>query len=280
MKTISTLILLLTPYAWAENKTATDVRFIENGRYKLGVDMRSGGSVFWLSEMPDGPNLLNHADRGRFIQQSYYGKPDGTVWATKPWRWNPVQGGNYLGKPSKVEESRFGKDSLHVRSVPVHWVTGDLLNDCRMEQWITLRGNLVSFRYRFEYRGKTEHPPAHQELPAVFVDSSLDRLVYVADGKLKEEVPGWPNQYRDCGEPWAAFIGKDGRGIGIHFPGSDRITTYRHAGPSGPKGGGCSYFAPIRTIAIKPGFVMDYRISAMIGKPEEMREAFAKSAER
>jgi hypothetical protein len=39
-------------------------------------------------------------------------------------------------------------------------------------------------------------------------------------------------------------------------------------------GGGCSYFAPVRTMQIKPGFVHDYTIHLTIGTAEEMRQRF------
>jgi hypothetical protein len=68
----------------ADPKVASDPKFLSNGKVKIGVDMTSGGSIFWFSELPDGPNLLNHADRGRFVQQSYYGAPDGSVWNKRP----------------------------------------------------------------------------------------------------------------------------------------------------------------------------------------------------
>ncbi len=257
-----------------EQKTAEEVRFISDGKTKLGVDLSSGGSVFWLSEMPDGANLLNHADRGRFIQQSYYGSPDGSLWVDKPWVWNPVQGGNYLGKPAVMLEEEIGEDSLHIASTPVHWVTGEILDDCRMDQWIGFENGAVNIRYRFEYKGETEHPAKHQELPAVFVDYSLDTLVFERDGKLARIVPGWPNERHRTPENWAAYVGGDDRGVGVSFPGTDEITSYRFKGQPGPRGGGCSYFAPIRTIAIGPGFVMDYKIRLMIGSVEEIRKEF------
>ena len=56
--------------------------------------------------------------------------------------------------------------------------------------------------------------------------------------------------------------------------GTDRITTYRHPGPAGPKGGGCSYFAPIRTMAITPGLVFVYHAYMTFGTAEEMRARF------
>ncbi len=258
-----------------------EVRFLSNERIRIGVDMSSGGSVFWFSEMPDGPNLLNHADRGRFIQQSFYGEPDGSDWAGKPWRWNPVQGGNWEGKPAKVLASKGTADWLYVKSVPVHWATAELLDECRMEEWITLEGAVAKLRFKFSYDGKTEHPATHQELPAVFVDAALPDLIYYhgekpwTGGELKKEQPGWPNEYRDIPEEWAAFTGKDGRGVGLYFPGTGQVTCYRHDGPEGPQGMGCSYFAPIRTEAIGPGYRSDYTVWLTIGTAAEMRDRFA-----
>lgn len=261
-------------------------KFIENGKIKVGVDLSSGGSIYWFSELPADRNLLNHADRGRFIQQSYYGKPDGSVWAKKPWRWNPVQGGDYKHKPAKLLEVKEEKDSLYVRSIPVNWAGGQDLEDCRMEQWITLSGDVARIRFKFTYRGTDTHPAVHQELPAVFVDYDLTDLVYYKGAKpwtgdaLSKDRPGWPNEGRKPTEHWAGFVGADGRGVGVLFPGTDKITTYRHPGKSGPTGGGCSYFAPIRTMAITPGFTFEYHVYLTIGSAEEMRARFMPIAKR
>lgn len=282
MTTWMTAWMLLATVAFAQNipEVASKQKFIENGKIKIGVDLSSGGSVFWFSELPDGPNLLNHADRGRFIQQSYYGKPDGSLWVKKPWRWNPVQGGDYQHKPAKLLEVKETAGTLYVRSIPVNWAGGEDIDECRMEEWITLSDHIARIRFQFSYRGKDTHPATHQELPAVFVDYALPDLVYYKDdgpwmGKpLTKRQPGWPNEYQAITENWAGFVGPDGRGVGVLFPGTDRITTYRHPGPPGPKGGGCSYFAPIRTMAITPGLVFEYDVYLTIGTAEEMRARF------
>ncbi len=264
----------------ADPKVASDPKFLSNGKVKIGVDMTSGGSIFWFSELPDGKNLLNHADRGRFVQQSYYGASDGSVWNKKPWRWNPVQGGHYQGAPAKVLESKVTDQSLYVKSIPINWAGGQLLEECRMEEWITLDGPVATIRFRFAYEGKTVHPATHQELPAVFMDYALPELVYYTGDKpwtgaaLKKDTPGWPNESRKTDEEWAGFVGQDGRGLGVYFPGTGRITCYRHPGPPGPEGGGCSYFAPIQTLAITPGFRHDYKIHLTIGTAEDMRGRF------
>lgn len=256
-------------------------KFLSNGQVKIGVDLGSGGSVFWFSELPGDRNLLNHFDRGRFIQQSYYGKPDGSRWVDKPWRWNPVQGGDFRGKPARVVETKEVNGGLYVKSVPVNWAGGQDIEECRMEEWITLDGKVATLRFRFTYSGKEEHPPAHQELPAVFMDLALTDLAYYSGDKpwtgapLSKDRPGWPNESRTATEEWAGYTGADGRGLGVHFPGSTELTCYRHPGPEGPKGAGCSYFAPVRTMQIKPGFVHDYTIHLTIGTAEEMRQRFS-----
>lgn len=274
--------LSLLPLAAAEPAPAAKEKekFLSNGEVKIGVDLSSGGSIFWFSELPADRNLLNHFDRGRFIQQSYYGKPDGSLWVEKPWRWNPVQGGDYKGKPARVLEVREVKNGLYVKSVPVNWAGGQDIEECRMEEWISLHGKVAKIRFRFTYSGTEEHPPAHQELPAVFVDYALEDMVFYKGDKpwtgapLAKEKPGWPNEGRNATEEWAGYVGPDGRGLGVHFPGSTHLTTYRFQGEPGPKGGGCSYFAPVQTMQIKPGFVHDYTIHLTIGTAEEMRARF------
>jgi len=274
------LALFLLPAAAAEPAAKEKEKFLSNGEVKIGVDLGSGGSIFWFSELPADRNLLNHHDRGRFIQQSYYGKPDGSQWVDKPWHWNPVQGGDYKGKPARVLETRESGGGLYVKSVPVNWAGGEDIEECRMEEWISLHGKVAEIRFRFTYSGSEEHPPAHQELPAVFVDHALEDLVFYkgeqpwTGATLAKEKPGWPNEGRDATEEWAGYVGPDGRGLGVHFPGSTHLTTYRFQGEPGPKGGGCSYFAPVRTMQIKPGFVHDYTIHLTIGSAAEMRERF------
>lgn len=274
------IVLAAVAYGEQNPALAANQKFLENGKIKIGVDLSSGGSIFWFSELPEDRNLMNHADRGRFIQQSYYGKKDGSMWAKKPWRWNPVQGGDYKGKPAKLLESKETTGTLYVRSVPVNWAGGEDIEDCRMEEWITLADQVAKIRFRFTYRGKDVHPPTHQELPAVFLDYALTDLVHYKGtepwtGKpVTTDQPGWPNESRKPTENWAGFVGPDGRGVGVLFPGTDRITTYRHPGPAGPTGGGCSYFAPIRTMSITPGLVFEYEVYLTIGSAAEMRARF------
>jgi len=63
-----------------------DWAYLDNGIIRLGVKKTSGACIGYLSASRSDRNLLNHFDQGRFIQQSYYGKKDDSLWVKKPWR--------------------------------------------------------------------------------------------------------------------------------------------------------------------------------------------------
>lgn len=272
--------LLFSWYAKGQN-TGT-FRYIDNGEIRLGVDLSGGGSIFYFAESNAGRNLLNHFDKGRFIQQSYYGDKDGSFWAKQPWRWNPVQGGGYLGEPAKVLKSKIRKKTLYLKSRPKHWATGADIDSAVMETDISLKGNMARIRFLFSYSGQHTHQKCSQELPAVFVDYDLPNLVFYSgknpwkDEPLKQVVPGWPNEAQQSDECWAAYTDSTGWGIGVFTPGTIALTTYRFEGDgkTGPEGSACSYFAPIREFSITPGFVFEYDVYLTIGNINEIRERF------
>ena len=258
-----------------------DSVFLDNGVIRLGVDKSSGAGIFYFAESKRGRNLLNHYDRGRFIQQSYYGRADGSKWNGKPWRWNPVQGGNWKGKPSRLLSFRSTRTTLHSVTVPHHWAADHLIEGARMEQSIELHGPLAHLRFRFRSRGATAHPARHQEMPAVFMDAALPNLAFYngdapwTGAPLTRVVPGWPNELRTATEHWAAYLDNDDWGCGVFFPSTGELTTYRHPGPAGPMGAGCSYFAPVRTLAIGKEFQLEYHAYLTIGPVAEIRRRFA-----
>lgn len=255
-----------------------DPEFIDNGVIRLGVDRSAGGAIFHFGPSGEGSaNLLNHYDKGRFIQQSYYGREDGSDWNGKPWRWNPVQGGGYRGEAAEGVTVEAGPSSLRVVGRPHHWATGGVLREAEMESVIKLRGPVAEVEFTFRYDGADEHPPHHQEMPAVFVDADYPNLVYGAGGAARRMVPGWPNERVDADDSWAAFVNDSDEGIGVFFPGSTELTCYRYKGDgkSGPDGSACSYFAPVRTLAITPGLALRYQIFLTIGTVGEIRERFA-----
>ena len=254
--------------------------FIDNGKIRLGVDLESGGSVFYLSESAPRRNLLNRFDRGRFIQQSYYGDSDGSRWGKREWRWNPVQGGDYKGLAAGLIEHASTDETLYTKSTPKHWATGADIDEAVMEQWIALMWDVVHIRVKFSYVGDSDHQPRHQEMPAVFADYDLANLMFYrgqtpwTNGELTSKVPQWPNEYEGRDEHWAAYF-DDGRwGIGVYTAGTREMTCYRYRGTKGPDGSGCSYFAPIKTLAITSETEIEYEVYLTIGQVADIRSRF------
>jgi len=279
MTAIAALLVVSAAPAAEPGAAADEWVYLDNGEVRLGVIRNSGASIGHLSVADSGKNLLNHYDQGRYIQQSYYGDEDGSKWVEQPWRYNPVQGGDYKGKRAKLLELRSGKTELYSKSVPLHWTTGEELTECVMEQWITLKGPLVHVRFQMTYNGGKSHKARHQELPAVFVDASLGTLVYYAgdepwsDGGLARHQPGQKNEYLKTPENWTAWVDDAGIGLGVYVPIAKEVTCYRFAGGAGSD---CSYVAPIATFALEPGLKFTYDAYFAIGSIEELRARFAK----
>ncbi len=258
--------------------------FIDNGIVRLGVKKTAGAGIGWFSRSGSQENLLDHYDAGRLIQQSYYGKKDGSMWRDKPWTWNPVQGGDYKGHPSEVLELTSNSTALYARIRPRNWAGGELLDECLMEQTIVLQGAEALVRFSFRYRGTEVHPMRSQEVPATFINPAYDTMViYEGDqpwtgGELTRSQPGWPNESRKISEGWAAWVNDQNIGVGVYSSVAKDLTCYR-AGKSPQAKGACSYVAPLVKFAITPGFYFEYKMAIALGTPEEMRVAFSKLRE-
>jgi hypothetical protein len=259
--------------------------YLDDGVLRLGVNEAAGAAVGWFSASGSERNLLNTYDAGRYVQQSYYGDADGTDWNGKPWTYNPVQGGSWRNEPAEVLESRREGGEYYARTRPRHWASGELLEEVTMEEWIRLEGGLARLRFRMSYSGERTFKARHQELPALFVDASLGTLVFCPEGEaawtgaeLRRLQPGFPNEYAKVGEPWAAWVDEAGRGLGIWFPGTAQLTCYRVR--QGHAKADCSYLAPIRTQALKPGTVVEYEVALGLGTVEELRRRFGEEQKR
>lgn len=301
-------LVVLAAWCFQPQVLAADWLYLDNGQVRLGVDRAAGAGIGYFGESATGRNLLNHHDKGRFIQQSYYGAKDGSDWNGKAWRWNPVQGGGWRGEPARTLAFTNTATTLYAKTLPKHWATGADVPAVTMEEWIELRDRVAQVRFRMSYSearagdlqspsavprkvqdGGSKppaHPPAHQELPAVFADFALTNLVFYqgaapwTGGALTRRVPGWPNDYvKGLAENWAAFVDDRDWGLGVFFPGTPEVTCYRAPGKPGPAGSGCSYLAPIRTLAVTNGFTLGYDVFLTIGTVSELRDKFRSLAE-
>ncbi len=268
--------------------------YICNGDLQIGVDLDRGGAIFHFSESVTRKNLLNHADEGRFIQQSYYGDADGSTWAGSNWTWNPIQGGGSDGTKARVISKEITEDRIVVVTEPVSWgaIGGSCprMTDCEMKEVITLHEDgYAILDFTFTYNGDHDHAARHQEVPAFFCDFDLsqytlydgekpwtgDALTYI-DPKILTGISN-PNPISKRTEEWSAYVNKNYWGIGLYTPGTVDAVYYRAGGgPGGASSSSCSYFAPVRTMAVKAGMVFNYRAYLCIGKIDDIRKTFYK----
>lgn len=278
---IGCLVVMATARACAATLDTNDWAFLDNGRVRIGVKKTSGACIGYFSLSGSNRNLLNHHDQGRFIQQSFYGDEDGTLWNKQPWRWNPVQGGDWKGNPARLLSFKTETNSIYARSSGRHWSGCADMPDVIFEEWITLTGRVAHIRYRMTYTGEQSHAIRDHEIPAVFVEPDLDTLVLYdgtepwTGGALSRSRPGWPNESRRFSERWAAYVDQDDFGVGVYVPAATNLTCYRF-GEGGSARGACSYFAPLIRLAVTPGLVLDYDVYVMVGTPAEMRGEFQK----
>ncbi len=254
--------------------------YLTNSFLRVGVKTTSGAGLAWISDASGRTNWLNHFDKGRLIQQSYYGDKDGSKWNGQEWRWNPVQGGEWKGTPSQLLETKVSATEIYARLHPRNWGGGELLTNVVMEEKIRLDGSVARVHFKMTYTGTNTHELRHQEVPAVFVEPELATLVHF-DGELPwtgaaltRSIPGWPNESRRITENWAAYVNAQDFGLGVMVPVANELTCYRYAAGYTSTEGACSYFAPLVKFAITPGFVFEYDVFLTLGTPEEIRERF------
>ena len=97
---------------------------VDNGVVKVGVGRVYGGAIVWLSASGGG-NLVNNADKGRQIQQSYYAGNSVTATnqcpAWSPWPWNPILAGDCGGNASPVLTLISSAGQIYVKTQPRLW---------------------------------------------------------------------------------------------------------------------------------------------------------------
>jgi hypothetical protein len=159
---------------------------LDNGVLTLKLDLTRGGAIAYVSKAGSTRSLVNIADEGRYIQQSYYAgkaldrKAAGQSPAWSPWSWNPIQVGDAHRNRAKILKYQRTGDSLYVQCVPMLWDMNNKPAEAEMEQWTTVKGNVIQVRNRItchrtddRYGDEVEND---QELPAVYPISALKNL--------------------------------------------------------------------------------------------------------
>lgn len=279
-------------------KTTAGAPEIANGKIRLKLDLSRGGAISYLSLAGSERNIVNIADEGRYIQQSYYAgksldrKADGQDRNWSPWCWNPIQVGDAFRNRARILEFRKKKNELYVKCIPMQWDMNNRPAEAEMEQWTTLEGAVLKVHNRLTchrtdqiYGDSIE---CDQELPAVYPISALKNLyTYMGDAPFTKaslnnpEVvflsSGFWGRYTNVSEHWMAFVDDNNWGMGIYNPLCERFL----AGMAGKPGkeatdGSTSYIAPVKKATLYKNCVYEYEYYIILGTLDEIRETVYK----
>jgi len=278
---------------------STETTYLDNGVLRMGTPTSQGGSINFLAPS-GGSNLINWADPGRLIQQSYYAglslTRTGQSPSWSPWTWNPIQGGDASGKKSQViEMTRFDSGiGFFTRTVPLLW---DMTTGEKAKAWID-QWNLfepgMSDVIRVTCRFTCFRDPAdiwggplalHQELPAVYLIRSLSKAMTYqgsnpwtnqATEEIQTYFPGasfpW-GQYHPS-ESWVAMVDPGTNiGVGLYSPMGTTLWNVGAVGlpPGGPTSIQTMHMAPIRTLGLGHDSILCYRYWLIYGNLATIR---------
>lgn len=268
---------------------------LNNDTLHLKLDLTRGGAINYISKSRSTRSIVNIADEGRYIQQSYYaGKTlnriaDGQNPAWSPWSWNPIQvGDSYRNRVQILEHSKTG-NTLYVKCIPMLWDMNNKPAEAEMEQWTTLTGNVIKVHCKLTCHRTDdiygEGISNHQELPAVYPISALKNL-YSYFGKypftgappdnpmVVNLSSGFWGIYEGdmVTENWMAFVDGNKWGMGVYTP----ICTNFIAGLAGSPGfeakdGSTSYIAPIKSVVLYKNSIFEYDYYLVIGTLNQIR---------
>jgi len=267
---------------------------LDNGVLTVKLDLTHGGAIGYISKSGSPRNLVNSADEGRYIQQSYYAgqamnrRAEGQSPAWSPWSWNPIQGGDAHRNRAKVLQFQPSRNSFYVKCIPLLWDMNNQPAEAEMEQWTTLKANVIHVRNRLTCHRTAalygDELAKDQELPAVYPISALNNLyTYLGPSPFANAAPtnlpvinlasGFWGAYTNVSEHWMAFVDDHQWGMGIYNAQCTRFL----AGRSGAAGketrdSSTSYIAPIKKAVLRKNSVYEYQYEIIIGTLDEIRK--------
>ena len=277
--------------------------YIESERYKVGSYLIWGGGLSYIEDkrlsLSEFRNLLNHADTGRLVQQSYYGtsRPPYVKgeFMGNPWPYNPVQGGDRGNNRSRLIDFSASAKEIYVKCQPRDWGHDGSITPSYMENRYLIDGDAIRVDNAFTDFSGYDNPCTTQELPAFYVVSGLDRFVYYAkdrpwtgDGPLTVEdgLPFWAGGVPECycsfkgkdAENWCAWVNSDGYGLGLFVPSADTMVKGRfsYSGTYDPSAGPTNYVAPLRRLKLLSYRTLRYSYLMVSGHIDEIRSVFTR----
>ncbi len=275
------------------NAATWDEVEIRNEAFKVKVGKNAGGAITYLSRANSDVSVVNRMDKGRLVQQSFYGSADGSAWVGQPWVWNPVQGGSQDNSPGVLLQlTNPSPDSVGSVSIPRNWAGNQVLIDTVMETIVTLKSDHIVMKNIFYYSGWKNQTIHNQEMPAIFLCRTFDKLWFYNGSMPWTAQPlqsVYPETWVDVTqakhtivaptEGWLAYQNsRTGEAVGIMSPSTKLADAYRvgFADVGGVDDDATSYVAPLGQFAISAGQRISYDVYLTLGTVESIRLVFAR----
>ena len=282
----------------------SQTHYIENSRFKVGIQLSWGGGINYIEDKTSNinglKNLINRADTGRLVQQSYYGTGGNSEYTPgefngSVWRYNPVQGGDKYGNSSRLIDVQVGDNSVYIKAQPQDWSLNGQITPSYMENTYTVNENTVRVDNRFVDFSGWSHPYTHQELPAFYTVSYLNRFTWYngtaswtdAELSYRDDLQFWgDSRYaEDCRffvkngntETWCSWTSaQDGFGIGLYVPNVDLLYAgkFGYNGSKDPANNATNYVAPLNNIKMVSYTPIEYSYLITTGTVPQIRQTF------
>ncbi len=293
------LICLWGSYSYAVDLASqlppgAKMSWLETTEIKVGVDLNRGGAIVYLAGQ-DGTNLINNFDLGRQVQLSYFSGPvPFEAEGQKPkehWQhigWNPIQAGDDFGHRSEILVHENDGKTLHVRCRPLQWPLSGVPGECVMDSWLELEGKVVQAKARLtnSRRDTTPWPARLQELPAVYGNAGLHRIISYQGLHPFQNEPATlvpkpqgkhPWSFWIGTEGWAAMLDADDHGLGLITPGRVHFTG-GFAGKPGKNetlSNSTGYLAGQGQEILDHNIVHEFRYELVLGSMKDIRDRAA-----
>ena len=242
------------------------IQYMENGRYKVGVDLGRGGLLCHFEDKFGGGGNLIHANG---VQPVFRGN-----------------GYTAVINAGAATAQSLSADGLTL-AVADEGVVVNAEKGVKMKAAVHLQYELhddyLAVLFDFTDGTGQANGASDHELPAFYVSGRLTRFsCYTgSSGWTGEEVSVWnspgywggnPDAYKavPSGETWCAWTDSaSGRGIGVYSPSASTILMGR------TQDGSCSYAAPLKRCAIVSGQGLGFVYYVAAGTVAGMRDTFA-----
>lgn len=278
---------------------AGDTYYMENERYRIGIELAWGGGLSYLADKqaPEGlGNLLNNYDTGRLVQQSYYGTSEPPFvcgeFMGQRWGYNPVQGGDRTNAKSKLVDLEITEGSVYVKCRPRDWGHEAWYTPSYMENTYAFDGDVVRVDNRFVDFSGWEHPKRGQEVPAFYTISYLGNFWFYDGEKpwtgdelsVRRDLIFWPEDWprhrfplpEGDTETWCAWTDDNDWGIGLYVPGVELLVGGRHMynGTKEPHHAATNYVAPLKSLKLQSFVPLEYSYLIYTGSLADIRAKF------